>query len=198
MSMVKEVSAMQKVDDKLAVLSDWLKNGIPWKRRPDGEFERDSLGELIPFDFPKNIYQFCEWAGEIAWSGEPVHNRRLHATPRSTLNQPTYDTKRAEVTKTYSRLSEKVALQLERANKSSIIERLNTTIIQKQKIIDQQEIDVIHLRRFADIANKSLEEEKGLRSRNEAVFVSRIQELEAQVASLKTTLATVTPLRRAK
>ena len=187
------------IDRKLALLTDWVSNGIPWKLNADGSYVFDGKGDKVLVAYPIDVKSFSEWEGIGRWSevkGEP--DVELQAFARSTVNQKTteYARLRIELKNLFESLKERAKEQIERANKSSIIERLQSDISFKDKVIAQQELDVVRLRREADAARKALGDEKDERAREAEEFRRRITELETDNAQHLATLAKVAPLRK--
>jgi biopolymer transport protein ExbB/TolQ len=93
-------------------------------------------------------------------------------------------------------VKDKALSQVERANKSSVIEHLKDELRRTNCILDQQEQDVVRLRREADAARIELGKEKSLRQRNEDELRQQISKLEARTAELTATISKLAPLKR--
>lgn len=185
---------------KVALISDWISNGIPWKQDAEG-YVFDSQGERVLVDFPQDIKSFAEWEGPRPWSkAKGGADAVLQPVARSTINQKTEEYKRlrGKLKELFDDLAARATTQIEQTNKASTIERLETELQFKTKVIDQQEKDVIRLRREADAAKKELGDERDERQREAAEFQRRIAELESENAEHIASLRNVKGLKEAR
>lgn len=199
-SRTRGVSTKSDIDVKVSLITDWISNGIPWLRASDGSYVLDSVGEKMLVAFPSDIKSFAEWNGPVPWSeAKGGTDATLAPVARSTISQKTseYQLLRAELKKLFKDLEARAISQVERANKVSIIAGLQSEIDFKEKVIRQQEQDVIRLRREADAAKKALGDEQDERHRESEEFNRHISELEATKAELLAALSKVSPLRKA-
>ncbi|WP_448173711.1 hypothetical protein [Rhizobacter fulvus] len=187
----------EAVDLKLKVLASWARYGLPWQITPSGDVVRDTDGEPVLIQFPVDIKSFAFWGGSAKlFEGKTYAEIELTKVSRSTLNQPAYDTIRASIASMLQVVKDKALSQVERANKSSVIEHLKDELRRTNCILDQQEQDVVRLRREADAARIELGKEKSLRQRNEDELRQQISKLEARTAELTATISKLAPLKR--
>jgi hypothetical protein len=203
MSSKEHISARGKnrvteaVQLKLKVLASWARYGLPWQTTSSGDVVRDGDGEQVLIQFPADIKAFAIWGGSAKLvDGKTYAEVELARVSRSTLNQPAYDSIRASIASMLQVVKDKARSQVERANKNSVIEHLKDELRRTNCILDQQERDVVRLRREADAARIELGKEKSLRQRNEDELRQQISKLEARTAELTATISKLAPLKR--
>jgi len=133
-------SLIEQVELRISILELWIGNKkIPWRTGPDGKELRDESGELVPDFVPTNLLQFCAWTAEKSSSASGPDVAKLRRISRMSLNQKYHADLRTRVDTKLK--SAKVCLthQLERHNKTSIIEELEEHINLLKSIVDAQQ-----------------------------------------------------------
>ena len=133
-------SLIEQVELRISILELWIGNKkIPWRTGPDGKELRDKSGELVPDFVPTNLLQFCAWTAEKSSSASGPDVAKLRKISRMSLYQDYHADLRTRVDAKLD--SAKVCLthQLERHNKTSIIEELEEHIKLLSSVVDAQQ-----------------------------------------------------------
>lgn len=185
------------VDLKVKVLRSWVRFGLPWQTTASGSPARDSDGEQVLVGYPADIKAFCAWKGRVVLVEEKSNKDvEVAYVARSTLNQPTYDLTRRSISDLLGLVHERATSQLESANKGTVIKRLTEELKHANRILEQQELDVVRLRRQADQAAVELGKERATRQRNEEELNRKLSELQAKNAALIAASHNISPLKR--
>lgn len=191
------IEAEGKIDAKLAILESWMQHGIPWLTQDyDGQFVRDASEEKVLDYYPRTLEQFAEWDGTQNCLATRNLLPELRSMSRNTLNQSYHSLRRGQVDKLLESLDVKALDQLQRANKASRIQALESEVRRLENVVQRQEQDVVIFRRKADTAENKLHDERKARVRATKQYREEIRVLQAEVASLTKQVRSIIGLKR--
>jgi len=196
-SKVSRERILGEVEDKLDLMREWILYGIPWKLDTEGRNVRDSRGEIVPIDFPKNLQSFLDWCGPAVWPKSALHDRSLVKISRSTLSQKDddYIKARIRIREALANVKERAATQSQASNKMGIIARLEADLEMQRRVIEEQERDLIRLRRIADEKSVKLADCEALVLRNNKEHMRLLAEEQAKNAELTGLLGKLSSIR---
>lgn len=194
-SIVTTEVCAEEIELKLAVLRQWVAEGIPWKTSDAGDLLRDADGECLLEYFPNNIVRFCDWDSSQNTGLTQLSLSAIRRTNRSTLYR-SHQVALSEIDEVCAALVAQARKQLKDSNKTKFIGELHTEVVYLRKLVATQESEITE----AALNNNRIEAEllrtkRALTNLRER-YDEETQQLRIRVAELTTILQKLTPLRK--
>ena len=190
------ILSTQQIGKKILVLEGWIENGIPWRLHDaSGEVMHDHNDEKLLDYFPKTIRDFARWDGSQNCAATREKIGELSTSSRTTLGPRGHHVKQRElIEQILKQLPSKATEQLTEQNKSLKIERLESKLAFLQKLVVQQETDVLALTRKSTVAAARYRDERATRISNKKQWLAERASLEKRLSELTKQLSKLTRL----
>ncbi|RQM47189.1 hypothetical protein EHZ19_16180 [Paraburkholderia bannensis] len=222
-SVVHYERARLKITDKLSVLVDWAKDGVPWQRWPDGTMRRNNRESPKLIYYPVDLQSFADWDQSQYSSEELQQEPGLHVVrrfARSTLGPPpksdepdiaplthslentpgrlTNSDKHTDVRLALEAVKAKAACQIEELDLGPQIRKLEAALLAKDALIKVQENEIANYRRIArDAQNARILYENKYDKSNDLAKI-RISSLESKIHELIREINDLSPVKDEK
>ena len=191
--------ATQMLEKKLALLEQWIREGVPLLLMEDGTPVLDHDGERQLDYFPKSIASLADWDGtQNCKNTRDMFELALSRTGRMTIGKPYHAELKEALQKKIKELNICARKQSEALNKKTVISSLLERQSHAEALIKQQNKEIAEFqvkRRGLELRyNKKAKSLQGAKLEHQRV----VKRLEERIAELTAKLKKVTPLRLQK